>query len=732
MRRVAVPAAVLVLASLAGAFLISSAPVGGRFAFEFLIPARRPLTLRVDTEAVPGVADPRAVAQALMNTWNAIPEAQAVFGSALAGAPYNGANVGITFGRFPVGGDGIHEIAWDADGSIMSFFGATPSTLGLTIKSVILSSGRIEDVLVVINTRSSALTPPPGSGATAEQLLRSTLLHELGHATGIAHTPVGMTNTTSQSFGLERAQPSEMPTMYAFRIPNFPQEGITLEQDDLAALIQIYPAGLGGRGSISGSVRGLSGAGANEIAVRAVSGSGSNDVHVGVLTNADGTDQGAFVIPHVPPGGYRVLIETVNGRSSIDASVLDNNGLGSAPFGPAVDEYWEPGDTYDPAADVTTSFATVQVRAGRDTGSIDFVLNAEPIAGGQALARAFASTDARTQDAFGRFHFVDLYVFGGRAGELATLNATAPPGGVTPQLRLLRPSDFSLEVSHEPPSGNAAVINKVLEQTGTYTVAVLSAAAVGQARDTGSYTLSLSGSGSGLPPPPAVTGAALAPGAANPPARSLASPVCTLGMLQVELRAPSHEELWVVAVAVRSSGPGDARLDGTPVRRYRDGDGSGTVSGGDALLGSGTFNADDGTLTIQNLDLELNPGATTDLLVVYDIAVQSVVSVPQLSGSFAWLGALPLLLLAPWLRPRRRSGAVLLALLLCLPLASCSGGGSEGSSPCNNPFDPAGAVVTFQCRVDSADVVAFTPTTDPAAPLSFPAQTFSSATLRVS
>jgi hypothetical protein len=731
-KRWVLAAALLLPASLAAAYLISNAPRSGLFVFEAVPASRRPLTLRVDTEAVPGVSNPLAIAQQLMDTWNAIPEAQPVFGSALSGGPFNGTNVGITFGLFPQGGDGVHEIAWDATGSIMTFFGATSSTLGLTVKSVVQSTGVIEDVLVVINTGPVALTAPPGSGATAEQLFRSTLLHELGHATGLAHTPVGMTNTTVPSFGLERAQPSEMPTMFPFRIPLFPQEGATLEQDDRTGLIANYPSSTSGLGSISGSVRALSGAGINEIAVRAVSGSGSNEVHVGVLSNADGSDQGTFVVPHLPPGGYRVLIEAINGRSGIDASVLEGNGLGSAPFELARDEYWEPGDTYDPAADLVTSFATVQVRAGRDTGSVDFVLNADPIEDGQSLGRAFAAGDARLRDGVGQFHFVDYYVFDGQAGQAAVLTASAPAGGVRPQLRLLRPTDFSVEASHEPLFGSVATVTKTLDQTGTYTVVVFAQAIVGQSRATGSYTLSLSGAGGGLPAPPPVTGPSLALGPASPGDLSFASPVCTMGMLQIELRAPSHEELWVDALTVRASGtPGDDALDVTNVRLYRDPNADAAVNSGDVLLASGTFNLNDGAVVFQNLGLELDPGTTTQLLVVYDITVQSVMSVPQLLGVPPFVWTLPLLGLLLLVRPPRRV-ALLLLLVACLPLTSCSSGGSSRTNFCNRAFNPAGVVASFQCRVNSADVLAFTSTTDPAAPFVFPAQTFSSGTLSVS
>jgi hypothetical protein len=65
---------------------------------------------------------------------------------------------------------------------------------------------------------------------------------------------------------------------------------------------------------------------------------------------------------------------------------------------------------------------------------------------------------------------------------------------------------------------------------------------------------------------------------------------------------------------------------------------------------------------------------------------------------------------------------------LALALASCGGGGGG----CNEPFDPAGAVVAFQVSIAPGGIRAFTSTTDSGSPLALPASTMTSGTLSVS
>ncbi len=706
------------LASAAGAFLVSNSLVGGRYVFESVPASRRPIDLFVDTEPVPNVANPLGIIQELMNQWNGVAEAEPPFGVATAGGPYNGATVGDTFGKFT---NTRFEAAWDDTGEILAFFGLSPGVLGITLKSVDTGDGDILDLLVVVNTQPGALIAP-GTGASAEELFRATLLHELGHATGLAHTPVGLANPTT--FGLGLLAPAQIPTMFPFRLPVQPQQGGTIEGDDRAGLIDIYPVDTSGLGSISGTVRGASGAGVNEIAVRAIGPAGVGEEHIGILTNEDAAGLGHFAIQNLLPGAYRVVLEAINGRASVTGATLSSSAtaLGRDPFIFAGDEFWQLGDTYDPAADDPDSFAFVQVRAGRDTGSVDYVLDARPLASGPAVNGALASGDEQLPDATGGFHFVDYYVFAGASGQAVSVGVTGV--GVTPQLRILLPSSLEVAAEDLPTLGNA-MVSFTLPETGVYTVAVSARATTGNPGGTGTYSLALSGAAGSLPPAPPLLPASATNVALGDMA--FANPVCDRALLRIRLVAPSAEELWVDAVTVRAAGTANDAVDVAEVAIADDRNGNGLKDKNEPVLGTGTFSSDDGTLTFSGLDLELNAGEATDLLVLYDVAVTSVSSAPQ-QASFPWWLALALVPLA-WKGWGSGARQTLLVLVLPLALTTCGGGGGSG---CNGTFDPAGAVVTFEVSVDAGAIMAFTSTSDPGSPLALPASTLGSDTLSVS
>jgi hypothetical protein len=706
-----------VLSGGAWAFLVSNSSSGGVFVYESIPAARRPVDLLVDTEAVPGVADPVAVTADLVGQWNDIPEAADVFGNVSAGGPYNGSTVRQTFGTFT---NTRYEVAFDDDGSILAEFGIGVGVLGITLKSV-GGGGNLQDFLIVINTTGPALSAP-GTGATQEQLFRSTLLHELGHAAGIGHTPVGMANTAT-GFGKLLAAPSQVPTMYPFRLPQQPQQGATIEGDDRAALIDAYPLDRSGLGSISGRVRGLSGAPVNEIHVRALGPQGQGQMHYGALTNGDGADLGRYRIANLPPGAYQLVMETVNGRASVDADAIGGPAsLGGNPFVRAADEFWQLGDTADPATDDPDTGTLIHVRAGMDSGNIDFVLDANPL-GAAPVAGTLVNGDDVVPDALGGFHFVDYYVFAATAGDDVTLSVAST--GFGPELRILSPQSLSLLFTDAPVAGTSAQIAFTAGTTGVYTAMVSARATTGNPGGFGTYSVTLQGATGALPQPPAATPASAAVGAANPGAQQFASPIRDITMLQLRLAAPALEQLWVDQVTVRAGGSGDDLVDLDAITLVRDLDGDGRRGGNEPVLGTGVYSADDGTIVFADLGLTIAAGGTMDLIVEYDATVTSVSSQPAATGvPPAWL---LLVVLVALVRKRR---ALALILLCALVPAACGGGGGGGGF--NGPFDPAGAIVTFQARVEAGDVVAFTPTTDPASPLSLPGAAIASGTLSLS
>jgi len=716
-------AIVLLLAATAGAFLVANSRRSGRYVYEEVPADRRPIDMLVDTDPIPGVVSPIVVAQQLMDRWNIVPGTEPLFGVARAGGGYSGANAQSAFGVFT---NRQHEIAFDDDGSILAAYGLSTGVLGITLKIVDPGSGNVLDTLIVINTQPGALVPPRGSGATTTELFEGTLLHELGHVLGLGHSAVGMSN--GSSVGLSRAAANQIPTMYPFRLPFRPQEGRTLELDDEAGVRFRYANANIGRGSISGTVRGLSGAPVNQIAVRAIGPGTLATSHIGVLSDTDSRGEGNYKIPDLPAGSYQVLIETVNGRSGVDAGALagSDGPLGSRPFVLAQDEFWQRGDTYDPAVDNPFEAGTVQVRAERDTGGVDFVLNATPIVDGQTRGGSLSGGDARVPDDSGASRYTDFFVFQGQAGQTVTLLVEA--SGFTPELRLLRPSSFSEEEADTPNSGTVAQLSERLDQSGVYTVSVATRGSAGAPGGSGTYNLSIAGSGGSLPAVPSVTGAALTSGPANAAIVEVGSPSCDIAVLQMLARAPSHEELWIDRIDVRTSGSGDESQDVDSVGLALDRDGDGRYDPGEPILAAALVGADNGTVSFTGLELEFGPGTETSLLVVYSV---DFAAPPATAGLSAWWG---LLVLLPLALVRKHARAAALLCLVFIPLACGGGGGGGGGADpsCFTAFDATAATVSFEAEVRPGDVRAFRSAGSATTPLAIPATPILSGTLIVS
>ncbi|MHC4448820.1 MAG: hypothetical protein ACYS0E_01595, partial [Planctomycetota bacterium] len=690
--------ALVAIAGSSGAFLVSNSASSGRFVFEKVPSDRRPINVFVDSDPVTGVANPVQWTQQLMNDWNAVPGIESLFGTAQPGGSFTGTNAKSAFGIFT---NRTHEVAFDDDGTILAAYGLSTGVLGITLKVVNSGSGNVLDFLIVINTSASAMTPPVGSGASREELFRGTLLHELGHSLGIGHSPVGMSSNVS--YGLLTATASQIPTMYPCRLPSRPQEGATLEEDDRAAVRFRYANVNIGRGSISGRVRALSGAPANAIAVRAVGPGASNQEHIGALTNVDGSDQGGYTIPDLPPGGYQVLIETVNGRSGVTAGALSavDGPLGSDPFLLAQDELWEPGDTYDPVRDNPQNGATVQVRAERDTGSVNFTLNATPLFAGAAHNGVLGNGDARVPGTSAQTHYTDFFVLQGSSGQTISLQVSG--SGFTPQIRLYRPANLAEEAEQLPSLGTSTTLNHTLQRSGVYTVAVSARGSSIVSSGRGSYSVQLTGAGSGLPAPTNPTNPVIEQGAANPFSQEVGSPSSDVGILQLRLAAGNAEELWLDELVVHGSGTGNERAHLTAVELVHDRDGDGRADSNEPVLATAAFDANDGMARFTGINLEVDPGQSTHVLVAYSVDVPA----PVQAAGYWTLAAM--LLLAPLVLLRRRAAWL---ILIVLPLA-CGGGGNEVRSARITAFDPNQPAFTFDATVGAGDVRAFTSAGDP-------------------
>jgi len=201
-------------------------------------------------------------------------------------------------------------------------------------------------------------------------------------------------------------------------------------------------------------------------------------------------------------------------------------------------------------------------------------------------------------------------------------------------------------------------------------------------------------------------------------------------MLQLETVSPSHEELWIDRLQVRLSGSADDAVDGVRLSLVDDRDGNGVKNGTEPILRTVAATVDDGVVVFDDLGLVFQPGQTRDLLLLADVDVVSVQTVPQSTAMFPLLPLAPLLLLAAGRRPRR--GHVVLLLLVALVVLPLGCGGGGGGTGCNGPFDPAGESVTLQLSIEPGDLLAFAPSTDPATPLQLPSDSVVSGVLEVS
>jgi hypothetical protein len=172
-------------------------------------------------------------------------------------------------------------------------------------------------------------------------------------------------------------------------------------------------------------------------------------------------------------------------------------------------------------------------------------------------------------------------------------------------------------------------------------------------------------------------------GGSTPPSHTVAAGASDVPMIEF-LVTPASQQT-VTSVTVQASGTGDEQTDVTAVKLYIDKNANGAVDAGDSLIATGTFAANDGTVT-----LAVNPGlaitAPTALLVTYSFSV----TVAERIGGAIVLAFLPLFFI-PAARKRKTLLAMLLVMLTSVAVVSC-GGDSTGPKPGNGS-------VTFKSTV---------------------------------
>jgi len=169
------------------------------------------------------------------------------------------------------------------------------------------------------------------------------------------------------------------------------------------------------------------------------------------------------------------------------------------------------------------------------------------------------------------------------------------------------------------------------------------------------------------------------------------------------------------SITLQASGSGNDSLDLTAVKLIRDANANGQIDSGETPIASGTFSADNGTLTLST-PLALSVG-NSQFLVIADIASSLAARPAVLKAQILptlpmplLITLLPMMLLGAWRMRSLRVG--LLALALALTLAACGGGQSTTSvnktyqinltavsaqgSPTLNGLPITGATITVQ------------------------------------
>lgn len=247
--------------------------------------------------------------------WNSVPTAREVLSTAAAvdggGNPldFDATNYGTAWGI--LSGDGQQEVVFDEDGSALMLLGLDPASIngyGPSRKTTVGGTAVIDDAFLIIN----------GSRTNFDR--QSTEVHELGHTLGLAHSSVGMFNSSAApSDALEVVAVGSVPTMHPFSVGGTARR--STEADDRAAISLLYPEAsfFTSLGTIAGTVT-RCGTSPREpltgVNVRAVQ-VGNAAVQVTRYTGFDGNDEGRFSIVGLPPGSYHVIVEPMGSNGFV-------------------------------------------------------------------------------------------------------------------------------------------------------------------------------------------------------------------------------------------------------------------------------------------------------------------------------------------------------------------------------------------------------------------------------
>jgi hypothetical protein len=263
-------------------------------------------------------------------------------------------SVGTSTFRFAFGGMATPNITMNTPAVLVSFDDELPPGIvamggpitrgdmvtpvnGQTFVPIIQSS-----LVIGVDMRSPSESST-GSGPSWSDRLFLTLVHELGHTTGLQHTWTSSVMSTEITRAMTKSHP--------------------LGQDDIAGISMLYPTSdwATSYGSITGQVM-LGDQGVNLASVVALTAGGEA---ISTLTNPDGT----YVLSGLPAGAYQVYVHPVPPSLPSELLqpvnlVLPVDGQGTIALSPAFNTIFQTG---------TASLGDpVQVTAGQATTDVNF------------------------------------------------------------------------------------------------------------------------------------------------------------------------------------------------------------------------------------------------------------------------------------------------------------------------------------------------------------------------
>jgi hypothetical protein len=338
-------------------------------------------------------ADAVGLVGTLFGTWQAVPTTTIRFARAGAtSVDVDASNFGPFLG--PYGGAttrlGQNAIVFDRTGQIFdTLFGVGTAVIGfagptflsdgrttVAIGDPVPPGARIVEAVAFLNGKfiDGVDTPAAGNAEMSLARFQAVFVHEFGHFAGLDHTQIHGLSGPPESDSPRLTGPVE--TMFPFAVD---ETQATLGRDDAVSISTLYPTASFAQttGRITGRVLASDGtpfSGADVIARNVADDSDA----VSWVSGATLVNPGAFTLAGLTPGAtYTVEVQP------IDAFHAGGSRVG--PFSPPVvlpgpPEYWNAGESADPARDDPRTRTTITATAGGTVPNVDLVLNRQRFA----------------------------------------------------------------------------------------------------------------------------------------------------------------------------------------------------------------------------------------------------------------------------------------------------------------------------------------------------------------